>query len=182
MTFFKQVRSHGNFFTRKQDSRDSPFSSSDQSDSSELVYSMRPTAFSISFFFSNDHGMAFKVESLLWIFWAENENIIAFRKKNKARLPKNTGSPSKDLPQRSNSQSQFCSGIYIVMVNCVSPRNKITTFTEKKLLPLSSRYRGCTLIEECNSSGDNIDFLCFCCLLLKKECCVPCKSDYVCIV
>lgn len=67
-TFVNADLSHGNFLTRYPESLGCPFSSSEKSDSSELVYWELPTACSTKAFFSSDQGMVFRVCSLLWIF------------------------------------------------------------------------------------------------------------------
>ena len=60
-TFVKADLSHGNFLTRYPESLGCPFSSSENSDSSELVYWELPTACSTKAFFSSDQGMVFRV-------------------------------------------------------------------------------------------------------------------------
>ena len=60
-TFVNADLSHGNFLTRYPESLGCPFSSSEKSDSSELVYWELPTACSIKAFFSSDQGMVFRV-------------------------------------------------------------------------------------------------------------------------
>ena len=63
-TFFTFVNvdlSHGNFLTRYSESLGCPFSSSEKSDSSELVYWELPTACSTIAFFSSDQDMVLRV-------------------------------------------------------------------------------------------------------------------------
>ena len=63
-TFFTFVNvdlSHGNFLTRYSESLGCPFSSSEKSDSSELVYWELPTACSTIAFFSSDQDMVVRV-------------------------------------------------------------------------------------------------------------------------
>ena len=62
-TFVNVDLSHGNFLTRYPESLGCPFSSSEKSESSELVYWELPTAYSTKAFLSSDQGMVFSVES-----------------------------------------------------------------------------------------------------------------------
>jgi len=60
-TFVNADLSHGNFLTRYPESFGCPFSSSEKSASSELVYWELPTACSTKDFFSSDQGMVLRV-------------------------------------------------------------------------------------------------------------------------
>lgn len=77
-TFVNADLSHGNFLTRYPESLGCPFSSSEKSDSSELVYWELPTACSTKAFFSSDQGMVFRVCSLLWIFFQSRPHLLQF--------------------------------------------------------------------------------------------------------
>ena len=81
-TFFNADISHGNFLTRYPESLNCPLSSSEKSDTSELVYWELPTACSTKAFFSSDQGMVFRV-SLLWFFLTIKEKAHKSNKSTK---------------------------------------------------------------------------------------------------